>query len=124
TIDLDRYEVAVQQLGDRGILERLVLHHVAPVARRVADRKKDRFVLAARAFERVVAPGMPVDRIARVLQEIWAALGGEAVHIDLYYRAMHMELAVQTSGLTRDFGSFRAVDGINLSVPAGSFYGF
>jgi len=37
---------------------------------------------------------------------------------------MHTELAVQTSGLTRDFGSFRAVDGIDLAVPAGSFYGF
>lgn len=35
-----------------------------------------------------------------------------------------MELAVETHGLTRDFGSFRAVDGIDLSVPAGSFYGF
>jgi ABC-2 type transport system ATP-binding protein len=37
---------------------------------------------------------------------------------------MHTELAVHTSGLTRDFGSFRAVDGIDLAVPAGSFYGF
>jgi ABC-2 type transport system ATP-binding protein len=35
-----------------------------------------------------------------------------------------MELAVETSALTRDFGSFRAVDGIDLAVPAGSFYGF
>ena len=35
-----------------------------------------------------------------------------------------MQLAVATDGLTRDFGSFRAVDGINLAVPAGSFYGF
>jgi ABC-2 type transport system ATP-binding protein len=35
-----------------------------------------------------------------------------------------MELAVETHGLTRDFGSFRAVDGIDLAVPAGSFYGF
>jgi ABC-2 type transport system ATP-binding protein len=35
-----------------------------------------------------------------------------------------MELAVETRGLTRDFGSFRAVDGIDLAVPAGSFYGF
>ena len=33
-------------------------------------------------------------------------------------------MAVETSGLTRDFGSFRAVDGIDLAVPAGSFYGF
>ncbi len=37
---------------------------------------------------------------------------------------MHADLAVHTSGLTRDFGSFRAVDGIDLAVPAGSLYGF
>jgi len=35
-----------------------------------------------------------------------------------------VELAVETTGLTRDFGGFRAVDGIDLAVPAGSFYGF
>ena len=35
-----------------------------------------------------------------------------------------MDLAVDTRGLSRDFGSFRAVDGIDLAVPAGSFYGF
>jgi ABC-2 type transport system ATP-binding protein len=35
-----------------------------------------------------------------------------------------VDLAVETTGLTRDFGNFRAVDGINLAVPAGSFYGF
>ena len=37
---------------------------------------------------------------------------------------MNGDLAVQTSGLTRNFGNFRAVDGIDLAVPAGSFYGF
>jgi ABC-2 type transport system ATP-binding protein len=37
---------------------------------------------------------------------------------------MLMELAVATRGLTKDFGGFRAVDGIDLAVPAGSFYGF
>ncbi len=35
-----------------------------------------------------------------------------------------MEFAVETRGLTRTFGSKRAVDGIDLQVPAGSFYGF
>jgi ABC-2 type transport system ATP-binding protein len=35
-----------------------------------------------------------------------------------------MDLAVQTRGLTREFGTFRAVDGIDLAVPAGSLYGF
>jgi ABC-2 type transport system ATP-binding protein len=35
-----------------------------------------------------------------------------------------MDPAIETHGLTRDFGGFRAVDGIDLVVPAGSFYGF
>jgi len=34
------------------------------------------------------------------------------------------EFAVQTTGLTRAFGNFRAVDGIDLAVPSGSLYGF
>jgi lipooligosaccharide transport system ATP-binding protein len=37
---------------------------------------------------------------------------------------MQGEFAVQTTGLTRNFGSFRAVDGIDLAVPSGSLYGF
>ena len=35
-----------------------------------------------------------------------------------------MELAIETRGLRRSFGEVRAVDGIDLAVPAGSFYGF
>jgi ABC-2 type transport system ATP-binding protein len=35
-----------------------------------------------------------------------------------------MELAIETRGLQRQFGAFRAVDGIDLAVPKGSLYGF
>jgi len=35
-----------------------------------------------------------------------------------------MNVAIQTSGLCRDFGSFRAVDEVDLVVEQGSFYGF
>jgi len=35
-----------------------------------------------------------------------------------------MESALETRALTRTFGDLRAVDGIDLTVPAGSFYGF
>jgi ABC-2 type transport system ATP-binding protein len=35
-----------------------------------------------------------------------------------------MECAVETHGLVRTFGAKHAVDGIDLRVPAGSFYGF
>ena len=34
------------------------------------------------------------------------------------------DLAVETRGLTRDFGGLRAVDSVNLRVEAGSLYGF
>jgi ABC-2 type transport system ATP-binding protein len=35
-----------------------------------------------------------------------------------------MNLAIETRGLTRDFGDFRAVDCIDLKVERGTFYGF
>ena len=35
-----------------------------------------------------------------------------------------MNLAIETNGLTRCFGDFRAVDCLNLRVDAGTFYGF
>lgn len=40
------------------------------------------------------------------------------------YNPAAMELAFETFGLRRDFGSFTAVDGIHLAVPRGSLYGF
>jgi len=35
-----------------------------------------------------------------------------------------MDLAIHTQGLRREFGTFVAVDGIDLEVPRGSLYGF
>jgi ABC-2 type transport system ATP-binding protein len=35
-----------------------------------------------------------------------------------------MSLAIETHGLTRDFNGFRAVDGIDVRVEGGTFYGF
>ena len=59
-IDLDRHEVFVEHGRQLAALERLVLHHVTPVARRVADREKDRLLLCPRLRERLVAPRKPV----------------------------------------------------------------
>jgi len=35
-----------------------------------------------------------------------------------------MDLAIETHGFSRHFGELKAVDGIDLAVPRGSFYGF
>ncbi|MBB4641063.1 ABC transporter ATP-binding protein [Rhizorhapis suberifaciens] len=36
---------------------------------------------------------------------------------------MHSPYAVEAHGLVKDFGSFRAVDGVDIAVPQGSIYG-
>src|SRR6202035_4228610 len=78
-IDLHAYEVLVHQLGRARILEGLPLHHVAPVAGRVADRDQQRLVLLARASERNGSPRQPVHRVLGVLAEVGGGLGGESV---------------------------------------------
>ena len=35
-----------------------------------------------------------------------------------------IDCAIRTEGLTREFGSLRALDGVSLEVPAGSIFGF
>ena len=78
-IDLDVDEQAVHHRRRGRVLEGLVCHHVAPVAGRVANGKQDRLVLRARQGQRCIAPGVPVDRVVGVLQQIRAALGSQAV---------------------------------------------
>jgi hypothetical protein len=78
-IDLDAHEVAVHGLRDRRVLEGLALHHVAPVAGRVADRDEHRLVLRAGAREGLFSPRVPVDRVLRVLEEIRGGFLREAV---------------------------------------------
>ena len=52
-------------LRGRRVLEALVRHDVAPVARRVADRDEDRLVEALGLGERLLAPRPPLDRDCR-----------------------------------------------------------
>jgi hypothetical protein len=78
-VELDGDEQLVHQRGRVRILERLALHHVAPVARRVADRQQDRPVLVTRAREGLLAPGVPVHRVVLVLEEIRRRLSGKPI---------------------------------------------
>ena len=78
-VDLHVHEVLVHERGDVGVLERLVGHDVAPVARRVADRQQHRTVGGPGQVERLVAPREPVDGVVGVLAQVGAGLGGESV---------------------------------------------
>ena len=80
-VDFDVDEVLVLEPRRLLVLERLVLHHVAPVARCVADGEEDRPVLLPRAGERLLAPRVPVDGVAGVLEEVRARLASQPVHV-------------------------------------------
>src|SRR5690606_3815592 len=74
-------EALVHLGGDRFVLERLALHHVAPMARRVADGEEDGLVLALRALEGLVAPRVPIDGVVRVLPQVRARLAREPIFV-------------------------------------------
>ena len=80
-VDLDVDEALVHQRRDLRVLERLVRHHVAPVAGRVADGEQDRLVLGLCLRQRLVAPREPLDRIGGVLEQVRARLGRQAIHL-------------------------------------------
>ena len=73
-VHFDVDEMLVHDLRDVRVLERLTLHHVAPVAGGVADRQQDRFIFGLGAGQGLLAPGVPVHRVVGVLQKIGAGL--------------------------------------------------
>jgi hypothetical protein len=75
-VNLDGDEMLVENRGDVGVLETLVFHHMAPVARRISHRQKDRPLQVAGAPQCLFTPGIPVHRIVGVLTQIQAGLVG------------------------------------------------
>ncbi len=78
-VHLHADEALVHLPGDLGLGEALPLHHVAPVAGRVADRQEDRLVLGAGAREGLLAPRVPVDGVVLVEEEVGARLACQSV---------------------------------------------
>ena len=80
-IDLHVHEPAVHQFRGGLVLERLVRHHVAPVAGAVADGEQDRPVGFARFSERRFVPGLPVDGVVGVLPKVQGSLVAQSIHL-------------------------------------------
>ena len=74
-VDLDVDESVVHHGGDGLVLERLVRHHVTPVAGRVPDRQQDRHVPRRRLRQCLRRPLLPVHRVVGVLAQVRA--GGQ-----------------------------------------------
>ena len=93
-IDFDVHKLAVHDRRHLRALERLVRHDVAPVAGRITDGEKDRFVLASRFRERFLAPRKPVDRIMRVLEKIRRLLAAQPVGVRARWRGHRGKVSV------------------------------
>ena len=78
-VHLDGHEVRVEDGRDLLVLEGLALHHVTPVAGRVAHGEEDRPARAPRLLEGLVTPGPPGHRVVRVLQKVRARLERQPV---------------------------------------------
>ena len=78
-VDLDRDEVLVHERRRGLVLEGLAFHHVTPMACRVSDRQEDRLAFGDGLLDRLVAPGVPVDGVVGVLEQVGTRLAREAV---------------------------------------------
>ena len=78
-VHFDRDEMGVQYRGNRCVLERFALHHMAPMAGRIADAQEDRSVRLARPREGLLAPGIPRNGIMLVLEQVGGLFAREAV---------------------------------------------
>jgi len=108
-IDLDRDVVSVEEGGDFLVLERFLLHHVAPVTGRIADAQQDRSPQATRGIEGFLAPGIPVHRIVGVLSQVRARLQQQPIAvarrsvIGQMTRARHVALSLGRQRLRQLF---------------------
>ena len=68
-VDLDVHEEPIHQCRSLRVLEAFPRHHVAPVAGRIARREQDGHLALARFRQRVLVPGLPMNRIGAVFQQ-------------------------------------------------------
>ena len=78
-VHLDADKVLVQNRSHALLLERLVRHHVAPVAGGVANAEKDGLVLGPRSLQRSLSPGIPIHRVVSVLEQVRAGLVDQVI---------------------------------------------
>jgi AcrR family transcriptional regulator len=88
-VHLDRDEVLVEVRGRRLVLERLVRHHMAPVAAAVPHAQQHGHTALARRPERVLPPRPPVHRVVRVLKQIGRRRVTKSVHPATFSRPRH-----------------------------------
>ena len=80
-VDLDGNEVRIQCPGHFLIIETLLFHDMTPVTGGISDREEDGPVLAPRSCKSLFTPGMPLDRVVGVLQQIGGGFEDQPVGV-------------------------------------------
>jgi hypothetical protein len=56
-----------------------MFHDMTPMAGRVSNAQKDGFVLGSGFGKRFITPGMPINRIIRMLEQVWGIFVDQVV---------------------------------------------
>jgi hypothetical protein len=73
-VDLYIDKILVHDTGGRFIFKTFPLHHMTPVAGGIADADKDGLVLFLGPCQCFFSPGIPVDRIVSMLEQVRTGL--------------------------------------------------
>ena len=78
-IDLDTDEPAIHEFRNGLVLKRFPFHDMAPVAGGISDGEENGTVFFFRELQRFLPPGVPVDRVVGVLQQVGAGFVKESI---------------------------------------------
>ena len=84
-VDFDIDEILVHEFGDVLAFEGFMLHHMTPVACRVADAEQNGLVFCLGFGQGRLAPCMPIHRIMGVLAEIRTGLMNQAIRMLMFH---------------------------------------
>jgi hypothetical protein len=94
--------------------------HMAPVTRCIPDADQQGFAETPRLLERLRSPLPPVDRILRVLQQVWARGAGESVrHAPHLSSLVHVRTNAESPGSSGFAAFVPRRDARNQRVPSG-----
>ena len=82
------------------VFEGLVLHHVAPVAGRIANRQEDGLIFFARPLKGFGRSWVPVYRISGMLTQVGAGFVDESVEFCATIRGQFVDNALRWKGFT------------------------
>ena len=92
---------------------------MAPVAGAVANAQKDGFILCSCFAKSFLAPGVPVYRVFRMLEKVWACLIFQMIAqiLTSFFQITRCRVVDQFPGLSEAGAVTGAIPGVFLRIP-------